>query len=187
MQNNKLIIIAILIGVYSNGMSQELSKAKKIEQAVMAAPEDQRKEATVLGFNEKGDLETLKKGSNELICIADNPKKDGFNVVCYHKSLEPFMARGRALRNEGKNMGEVKKIRGEEVKSGKLSLPEGGKSLHILYGDTPETSNYRYVVYLPFATQESTGLPLAPLVPGGPWLMEPGTHRAHIMISTPNK
>jgi hypothetical protein len=43
----------------------------------------------------------------------------------------------------------------------------------------------RYVIYIPFATPESTGIPLKPLTPGGPWIMNPGTHRAHIMINPP--
>jgi len=43
----------------------------------------------------------------------------------------------------------------------------------------------RYVVYTPYATAESTGLPLDPPGPGGPWIMFPGTAGAHIMISPP--
>jgi hypothetical protein len=43
----------------------------------------------------------------------------------------------------------------------------------------------RFVVYTPYATQESTGLPLAPSAPGAPWLMFPGTAGAHIMINPP--
>ena len=30
--------------------------------------------------------------------FADNPKVEGISVACYHKDLDPFMARGRALR-----------------------------------------------------------------------------------------
>jgi len=41
----------------------------------------------------------------------------------------------------------------------------------------------RYVIYIPFATPESTGLPLSPEIPGGPWIMDSGTHRAHIMLN----
>jgi hypothetical protein len=49
------------------------------------------------------------------------------------------------------------------------------------------TNGYlRYVIYIPYATAETTGLPLKPDVAGMPWLMDPGTHRAHIMI-TPAK
>ena len=45
----------------------------------------------------------------------------------------------------------------------------------------------RYVIYIPYATPESTGLPLAAEVPGMPWIMHPGTHGAHIMINPPKK
>ncbi len=41
----------------------------------------------------------------------------------------------------------------------------------------------RYVVYIPYATAESTGLPLKPEGPAMPWIMHPGTHGAHIMIT----
>jgi hypothetical protein len=43
----------------------------------------------------------------------------------------------------------------------------------------------RYVIYIPYATPESTGIPLTPLADGAPWMMNPGTHRAHIMINPP--
>jgi hypothetical protein len=56
-----------------------------------------------------------------------------------------------------------------------------------LNAETGELENTytRYVIYIPFATPESTGIPLKPLTPGGPWIMNPGTHRAHIMINPP--
>jgi hypothetical protein len=41
----------------------------------------------------------------------------------------------------------------------------------------------RYVIYIPYATAESTGLPTKADAPGMPWIMDPGTHRAHIMIN----
>ncbi|MEM1220048.1 MAG: hypothetical protein AAGH79_14105 [Bacteroidota bacterium] len=163
-----------------------------VATALMAAPEESRGGCKVIGFNMAGEFVTLREGSNEFICLADDPKKDGFNAACYHNSLDPFMARGRALRAEGKKAKEIFDIREEEVKAGKLSMGKEGTTLHIYYG--PETmfdpesgkvkeAHYRYVVYLPFATAESTGLPEAPIAPNHPWIMDPGTHRAHIMIS----
>lgn len=56
----------------------------------------------VYGYNDDISLTVLKEGTNEFICIADNPKKDGFQVVSYHRSLEPYMERGRELNAEGK-------------------------------------------------------------------------------------
>ncbi len=160
--------------------------------ALMAAPAESRDDVTVIGYNMAGEFVTFKEGTNEYICLVDDHEKVGFNAACYHKSLEPFMARGRELRLQGKNSSEIFDIREEEVKSGVLKMGDPGATLHIYYGAKslydPETSlvagaQYRYVVYLPWATAETTGLPEDPIAPNHPWIMNPGTHRAHIMIS----
>ncbi|WP_372766520.1 hypothetical protein [Lutibacter sp.] len=162
-----------------------------IATALIAAPKESRSGCKVIGYNMAGEFVTLKEGDNEFICLADNPNQDGFSAACYHKDLEPFMARGRELKAEGKTGQEIFNIREEEVKSGKLAI-KTGLTLHIYYGAKtlydPETSKvagaqYRYVVYMPWATSESTGLPEAPMASNHPWIMDPGTHKAHIMIS----
>lgn len=163
-----------------------------IATSLMAAPAASREGCTVIGYNSEGEFVTYKEGNNEFIVLADDPNNQGFSAACYHKSMEPFMARGRELRAEGKTGPEIFDIREAEAKSGKLDMGKPGATLHIYYGpyDTydPEThkvegAKYRYVVYLPFATAESTGLPENPVSPNHPWIMNPGTHRAHIMIS----
>lgn len=172
--------------------NQKLSPDQQIASAILAAPIEGRNEAAVYGYSESGDFMLLREGFNDFICIADNPKKDGFQVVCYHKSLEPMMARGRELAAEGKTRQEKEEIRNEEALNGKMKLPENPATLHIYYGDdayfnedtnTVENAKYRYVVYIPYATQESTGLPLSPNESSHPWLMFPGRYNAHIMVT----
>ena len=186
-----LLSISSLTCISICSFGQIPSNEAQIATAMLAAPDNMKKNATVLGYDKDGKLVTLKKGSNDMICLADDPEKKGFNVACYQKELEPFMARGRELRAEGKSQGEIFEIRGEEIKSGLLAIPKGA-TLNIFYATEEqydkeagkvEGGNKRYVVYLPYATAETTGLPLKPEMPGGPWLMEPGTHRAHIMIT----
>lgn len=198
---------SVSVEVEAESETTELAQAKKntatidsdealIATALMAAPEASRAESKVIGYNMAGEFVTLKEGTNEFICLADDPKKEGFSAACYHKSLEPFMARGRELKAQGKKHQEVFDIREEEVKSGKLAMGKDGSTLHIYYGKgstyDPETNlvdgaKYRYVVYMPFATAASTGLPESPIAPNHPWIMNPGTHRAHIMISPVNE
>jgi hypothetical protein len=167
-----------------------------VATALMAAPEGSRDSCKVIGFNMAGEFVTFREGTNEFVVIVDDHTRSGFNAACYHKDLEQFMARGRELRAEGKTAVEIFDIREAEAKSGELDMGKPGSTLHIYYGpDTeydPETSKvenaiYRYVVYLPFATAESTGLPETPVSPNHPWIMNPGTHRAHIMISPVNE
>lgn len=167
----------------------------QISAAVLAAPADKRAGAAVYGYNGASELVLLRKGTNELICLADNPAEKGFSVACYHRDLDPFMARGRALRKEGKQGRELFDIREQEVKTGKLRMPKQPTTLYVYTakdedvmegGGGVKNGYLRYVVYTPYATPESTGLPLKPEVPGQPWIMDPGTHGAHIMI-TPAK
>ncbi len=166
----------------------------QIKTAVLAAPETSRDGAMVYGYDSNGELVVIRVGVNEMICIADNPKKEGFNVACYHKDLEAFMERGRVLEKAGKSFQEIFDIREQEVKDGKLKMPDDGATLYVLTASkenydpingTVNNPHFRYVVYIPFATVESTGLPLKPEAPGMPWIMDPGTHRAHIMITPP--
>lgn len=176
-------------------LNQKLSPDQQIASAILAAPVEAREEAMVYGYSPSGEFMMLREGSNDFICIADNPEKDGFQVVSYHKELEPMMARGRELAAEGKSREEKEEIRSKEAKSGKMSLPKSPATLHIYYGesgffneetDLIENAKYRYVVYIPYATQENTGLPLAPHESSHPWLMFPGRYNAHIMITPEN-
>ncbi len=170
-------------------------KAAQINAALLAASTPLRSGASVYGYNESGEWVELQKGTNELVCIADDPESKGFSVACYHKDLEPFMERGRVLKAEKKSHQEIFDIREEEVKSGTLPMPSTATSMTIYYTNdeanfdavTGEVKhgNFRYVVYIPFATAASTGLPTSPEVPGMPWIMDPGTHRAHIMNTPP--
>ncbi len=188
----------LLVFVSTNLFGQELpSRDIQISTAIMAAPESEQSIATVMGYTSlEGALEVIKEGSGDMICLTDDPTKSGFGVSCYHKDLEPFMARGRVLKAEGLNGKEIFDKREEEVKAGTLSMPDDPATLYVLTApddqydrSTGQVDNtyLRYVIYIPYATAASTGLPLSPENPGMPWIMDPGTHRAHIMINTPPK
>jgi hypothetical protein len=172
------------------------SKDVQIATAVLAAPEGLREKAMVYGYSDKGEFTVLRKGENEMVCLADDPNQSGLNVSCYHKDLEPFMARGRELKKDGKSFQEIFDIREAEVKNKKLAMPSQPTTLFVFSAKDEgfnrttgevKDGNLRYVVYIPYATAESTGLPLKPEAPGMPWIMDPGTHRAHIMINPPPK
>ncbi len=188
---NPRIAFLCLALLASGAAAADLSSPEwQIKSAVLAAPKADREAATILGYDQSGAVVTLRKGSNHVICLADNPKQKGFSVACYHQDLEPFMARGRALALQGKKPEEILKIREEEVKGGKLRMPD--KSiLNVTTGKVNEATGEitelytRYVIYIPYATAESTGIPLTPIADGAPWIMNPGTHRAHIMINPP--
>ena len=169
-----------------------LSPEIQIKTAELAAPEDLRSGVMVYGYESNGNMVVLREGTNNLICLADDPKKPGISVSCYSKKLEPFMKRGRELTAEGKSEMEKREIRKKEAEEGTLELTDVPGMVYILNGEEEnynrstgelKDGKFRYVVYIPYATVESTGLPARPEIPGMPWLMDPGTHRAHIMIT----
>ncbi|HSM36860.1 MAG TPA: hypothetical protein VK837_10725 [Longimicrobiales bacterium] len=165
---------------------------EQIAQALAAAPEERADGATIMGFDAYGSLVVIRQGTNDLICLADDPSEEGFSVACYHDSLEPYMARGRALRDEGVTGMQRMTQRWEEVEAGRLAMPEAPAMLYVVRGDAFDASTRsvqnryeRWVLYTPFATSESTGLSTSPTEAGTPWIMFPGTAGAHIMISPP--
>ena len=194
----KLFLIFVLFQIALSGCAQSKvpSKEMQIKLALLSAPADKRDSATVYGYSPDKEFILLRKGTNELICLADDPNQPGLSVACYHKDLEPFMKRGRDLRKQGKTAEEIFNTRENEVKAGKLKMPQQPATL-FAYSASKEDYNeqtgevkkgyLRSVIYIPYATAESTGLPLKPDAPGLPWIMNPGTHGAHIMINPATK
>lgn len=194
-----LLITAFLAGIFSSepAISQSMSAIptsdQQITAAVAAAPQAMRDSAAVLGYDSTGEIITLREGTNELTCLADNPGDERFHVACYHNDLEPFMKRGRELSSNGHTSTEVREIRQQEIEDGTLSMPEKPMSLYSLTGDsdawdyqtgTLQSARPLYVVYVPYATIESTGIAPSPVSEGAPWLMDPGKPWAHIMVGT---
>jgi hypothetical protein len=163
--------------------------ARQIAAAVTALPEELRAGAAVLGYSPQNKLVSLRAGQNDMICLAQPPADTSFHSACYHKSMEPFMARGRELREQGVKGAQVDTVRFAEVKSGKLKMPTQASMLYQIFGGKfdPATEKvtggeWLYVTYMPFATPASSGLSAKPSQKG-PWIMYPGTPKAHIMFS----
>ncbi len=186
-----LVLFLGLLAAVPGPAMQAASPADQIAAAILAAPQERRSAATVLGYDAKGEVVTLRQGSNDLICLADNPDDKSFSVACYHKDLEPFMARGRELAARAKGS-ERHELRWKEVEEGKVPMPRQARMLYVLTGSGYDAAKaevthpyLRWVIYVPYATPESTGLSTTP--GPAPWLMYPGTPGAHIMISPPKK
>lgn len=194
-----MLALAVTLGAMTSAADDEtplqvLSPEQQIAATVAAAPEDRRAEARVLGYSPEGELTLLREGSNDLVCLADQPGDERFQAVCYHESLEPFMARGRELRADG--VEDTLTPRHEEVDAGRLDMPRSPTVLYNLNGPADafnaetgavEGASWLWVLYTPYATAESTGLPLTEQAPGGPWIMRPGTPSSHIMIVQPKQ
>ena len=182
------LLIVVLSGTAAAQTTAILPSATQITAAVLPAPVEFRASATVLGYDANGKLVTLRKGAGPLTCLAPDPAVAQFHVACYHRSLEPFMARGRSLRASG--VKAVDSARFAEVKRGKLRMPSVPAVLYTLTGPPGSFDPAKgiatgarplFVIYVPNATGASLGISEKPSE-NVPWLMSPGTPRAHIMF-----
>lgn len=165
--------------------------AMQIKLALLAAPPEKRDSCAVLGYDADKQLVEIRKGTNELICLATDPNDTAFSVACYNKDLESFMQSGRDLRKKGIKGQQLFDERGKEVEESKLRMPKGPSALYVYSASSKDVNHktgevkngyMRYVIYIPFATAATTGLPTRPSAPGMPWIMDAGTYRAHILI-----
>jgi hypothetical protein len=169
--------------------SAQAPVADQIAGAVLPLPKEMREGAGVMGYKTAGKLELLRASKNGMLCLADDPAEDKFHTSCYADTMDPFMARGRELRASGTTGAKVDTARFAEVKAGKLKMPAQPAALYQVFADSfdaktgqVKNGNQLFVVYVPFATPQSTGLSAAPS-DKQPWLMLPGTPKAHIMFS----
>lgn len=165
-----------------------LDLTRQIAGAVLPLPDSLAAGATVLGYRQ-GKLVELRAGTNEMVCLADDPAAERFQASCYHRSLEPFMARGRALRAMGRQRAAIDSARLADIRRGALIMPQSA-ALYSVFAESdtldPATVDRGklgrlYVIYLPYATFESTGISTQP-AQDRPWLMHPGLPWAHVMI-----
>jgi len=191
-----LFFITLIIVCYRcksrNNLPPATTADIQIKSALLAAPLEKRDSCTVYGYSADTQLILLRKGTNEMICLGDNPNEADFSVACYCKELELFMQRGRELRKQGLKDQQLFDEREKEVKAGTLQMPKQPAALYVYSAKddeynpaTGEVKNgyLRYVIYIPYATIASTGLPEKPSADGMPWIMNAGTHSAHIMIN----
>lgn len=182
---------ALATAAVAQSTTAALSAERQIAGAVLAAPDSMQSRASVLGW-QGGELVEIRKGTNEIICLADDPATDRFQVACYQKSLEPFMARGRELHKLKLSHAQVDSARLADLKAGRWKMPTVPAALYNLVAPKdsidsatglPRGGNRWYVVYIPYATEATSGFTTAADGSGRPWLMYPGEPWAHLMVT----
>jgi hypothetical protein len=192
LKTNRALLILPLLATSLAAQSPLPPAEQQIAAAVLPLPSELRAGATVMGYREtsRNELVVLRNGTNGMTCLALYVVREDFHVACYQDGLEPFMARGRALRVEGVRGAQVDSVRFRELRTGALTMPPAA----ALYSLTARKEDYDaatntvkgarplFVVYVPGATPESLGISAQPSATA-PWLMFPGTPKAHIMIT----
>jgi hypothetical protein len=154
-----------------------------VDKAVIAAPANQRNQVTVIKWKPDFTHQTLRKGTNRLVCYDRSgfPQQQPFSVQC--TSIANLDRVAQNLKAEA--MGDRKVSEAflqEEEKKGTRVKPEYGSVWYSVAGpDQASARPHHSMIAVPGATTASTGLPDNPKQ-GGVWIMNAGTSTAHIMI-----
>jgi len=165
--------------------------------AVLPLPEPLRAGATVVRLNSQLRPEVLRKGTNGMVCIADPPNDDEFDVRCYRDTFIPVVYRAFQLGYA------VSGDRVEaEIKAGKLRLSReptaGYRCLGPASGYDASSNSINadvecwQSIHFPFKTAAEIGLPDEEDVPASeqrvtPYVMSSGKYWAHVMIRHPTR
>jgi hypothetical protein len=151
-----------------------------VDTALLAAPGNLRDQATVIKWKPDFTYDTLRKGTNRLVCYdrSGQPAQPPFSIEC--TSIANLERVAQNLRFEA--MGDKRQAAlAAAEKDGTRVKPEYGSVFYNLSGPDRERARGHMTVAVPGGTTQSTGLP-DNNKEGGAWIMNAGTSTAHIMI-----
>ncbi len=178
------LIILVVVGVVSIQASANAQTAgETIERALAAAPGRAREGTAVIKWNADYTYETLKEGTNRMVCYdrSDERNRRPFAVVCTSVGNLDRAAQNRRFRMESADRAEEGAMVTAAEENGTRVLPEYGSVWIHMDGRDQASARIHTTIAVPGATTESTGLPDNRSA-GGAYIMAAGTSAAHIMI-----
>jgi hypothetical protein len=175
MMRNALVFVGVV--ALSTGV---LAQSPDIDTPLLAAPANLRAGATVIKWKPDFTYDTLKTGTNRLVCYdrSGQPGQQPFSVEC--TSLANVERVAQNMKFDA--MGDKKQAALDAAeKDGTRVKPEFGSVFYNLGGADRDRARPHTTVAVPFATAQSLGLP-DNNKQGGAWIMNAGTSTAHLMI-----
>ena len=152
-----------------------------IETALLAAPANLREGAAVIKWKSDYTYETLKKGTNRLVCYDRTgfPEQQPFSVECTSIANLDRVAQNLKFESVGDKVKTQAMIDAAE-KDGTRLKPEYGSVWYHIIGPDREHAHAHLTIAVPGATAQSLGLP-DNNKQGTVWIMNGGTSTAHLM------
>jgi hypothetical protein len=175
-------LLPIVLGVLTVSTSPFAQTAEEIiDRATAAAPRQMREGATVIKWKPDFTYDTLRKGTNRLVCYdrSGEPGEQPFAVQCTSIGNLERVAQNRRLEVETDKAKRQAALDAAEA-NGTRVKPEFGSVFHSLDGPDRASARLHSTIAVPGATAQSLGLPDNPKM-GGAWIMNAGTTTAHIM------
>ncbi|MBM3779562.1 MAG: hypothetical protein FJW23_15205 [Acidimicrobiia bacterium] len=151
------------------------------DPALLAGPANLREGATIVRWNADYTHETLRKGTNRLVCydISGMPGQAAFDVECTSIANLDRVAQNLRFEAEPDKAKRQAALEAAE-RDGSRAKPEFGSVWYHLRGPDRERARTHTTIAVPGATAASLGLPDNPSQ-GGVWIMDAGTSTAHLM------
>lgn len=174
-------MLPIVLGALAMAVSAFAQADAEIERALAAAPANMKKDATVVKWKDDGTYETLKKGTNKLVCYdrSGTGGRPAFAVQCTSIANLDRVAQNRKFDGIADKAERQAKLEAAE-KDGTRVKPEYGSVWFSMSGPDQDHARMHVTIAVPGATTASTGLPEKP-DQGGVWIMAAGTTTAHLM------
>jgi hypothetical protein len=155
--------------------------ADTIEKALSAAPRNMKEGAAVLKFKADGTYDTLKPGTNRLVCYdrSGEPGQQPFAVQCSSVANIPRIVQNRKFEAMTDKAAKQAALDAAE-KDGSRAKPEFGSVWYTMNGADKDHARVHVTIAVPGATTQSIGLP-SDNKQGGVWIMNAGTSTAHLM------
>ncbi|HBE00005.1 MAG: hypothetical protein MK486_14110 [Gemmatimonadetes bacterium] len=140
-------------------------------------------EATLIKWNADYTYETLREGSNTLVCYdcADERDRALFSAQCTSLANLDRVAQNRRFRVETEDAAGERAMIDAAEQAGTRVQPEYDSIWFRMDGADQASALLHATIAMPGATTESTGLSDNRRT-GGVWLMDTGTSAAHLMI-----
>ncbi len=177
-------ILFVVVGVSAVTVSaQAQTVPETIELAVGASPARFPGDATLIKWNADYTYETLKEGTNTLVCYDRSDERDRapFAAQCTSLANLDRVAQNRRFRVETDDAAGERAMIDAAEEAGTRVLPEYGSLWFRMDGRDQESALLHATIAMPGATTESLGL-ADNRSGGGAWLMDAGTSAAHIMM-----
>src|SRR5437762_4666000 len=154
-------IVVIALGVMAlslNSLAQ--TPDESIDRALAAAPRNMKEGATVIKWKADYTYDTLKKGTNRLVCYdrSGEPGQQPFAVQCTSIANLDRVAQNRKFEAVSDKAARQKTI-DEAEKNGTRVKPEYGSVWLTMNGPDKEHARIHTTIAVPGATTQSTGLP----------------------------
>jgi hypothetical protein len=177
----KPIAVFILTVIATSTIALAQTPDDAIATALQALPANLRDGAMVIKWKPDFTYDTLRKGSNGLVCYDRTglPEQQPISIECTSTGNLDREAQNLKVESLG-DKAKTQAMLDAMEKDGTRVKPEYGSVWYHFMGADKDHARMHMTIALPGATPQSTGLS-DKRTQTGVWLMNPGTTTAHLM------